>query len=395
MKLWRKILLIGTALLIAGLIGYGFLPKPLNVEVVRIERGDLRVAVIEEGRTRVKDSYAISAPVAGYLSRIGLEAGSTVRAGQSVAELGPAPSAMLDPRSREQAVAAVSAAEAALSAASKNTELSDAQDAYAEEQLKRTKELFTSGYVSRDEYERAETAARSARAASESARYSEEGARHSLSGAKAALNRISGSTRDKDIVRISSPVSGVVLKVLKKSEGMVQAGELIMEVGNPNSIEVEVDVLSDDALRISPGMKVLFERRDGYGQLEGVVRLIEPAGFTKVSALGVEEQRVWIICDITSPYEKWRALGHGYRMESAFILSEGKGLLLAPEGALFRQAEGWAAFLYDDGIARMITVKVGRRDGIRAEVLDGLKEGQLVIAYPDRSLKDGGRVKLR
>ena len=395
MKLWRKLLAIAIALLVAGLIAYGFMPKPTMVESVRVSRGDLRVTVSEEGRTRVKDSYVISAPVAGYLGRIGLENGTALKAGEPVASIGPSPSALLDPRTREMAVANTSAAEAAMSAASETAKSARAQAVYAEAQLKRESELFKSGYVSKDDYERADSSAKSALASSESAAYNVEAARDALEATRVVLKRFGGSGGRRDTVRVAAPVAGEVFRIIKKSEGMVQPGDPIMEIGNPESLEVEVDLLSSDALRVRPGMRVLLDRRDGQPQLEGVVRVVEPSGFTKISALGVEEQRVWVICGITSPHEQWKTLGDAYRLEATFVIDEGRGLLLAPEGALFQHAGGWAAFLYDDGKARMVQVKVGRRNGISAEVLGGLSEGQLVINYPDRSLIDGAKVKLR
>ncbi len=395
MKLWRKLIAVIIALLIAGLIAYGFMPKPTMVEAVRITRGDLRVTVSEEGMTREKDRYVISAPVAGYLGRIALENGAAVEAGGVVAVIGPAPSVPLDPRSREMALANVSGAAAALSAASENAKSASAQAVYAEAQQKRESELLASGFVSKDDAERAESSAKSARASYESARYNVQAASDALKAAKAVLRSFGASGGRQDAVRVTAPVAGAVLRIIKKSEGMVVPGDPIMEVGNPASLEVEVDLLSSDALRVRPGMRVLLDRRDGQPPLEGVARVVEPSGFTKISALGVEEQRVWVICDITSPHEQWKNLGDAYRLEATFIIDEGKNLLLAPEGALFQHEGGWAAFLYDDGKARMVLVKVGRRNGINAEVLGGLGEGQLVINYPDRSLTDGAKVKLR
>jgi len=193
-------------------------------------------------------------------------------------------------------------------------------------------------------------------------------------------------------VLIKSPVNGHVLKINHESEGVVQAGETLVEIGDPKMLEVEVDVLSADAVRISPGTPVLFERWGGKEPLKGKVRVVEPTGFTKISALGVEEQRVLVISDIISPMEKWTQLGDGYRVEAGFILWEAEGVLQVPSSALFRYENGWAVFVMKNKKALLRKVKLGRRNGLNAQVTSGLIEGNTVITHPDSSIEDGTSV---
>jgi HlyD family secretion protein len=247
------------------------------------------------------------------------------------------------------------------------------------------------------EFEQAETDARLAGARLRSLGFAVDVARFELEAARTALlySAAEGTGGLKRRVAISSPVHGRVLKVQHESEGVVAAGEALIEIGDPRALEVEVEVLSDDAVRIGPGTRVLLERWGGAGPLEGRVRAVEPAGFTKVSALGVEEQRVLVISDIVSPPERWERLGDGYRVEARFILWEGEDVLQAPSSALFRHEEGWAVFVMKNGRALRRQVETGRRSGLSAEVLSGLSEGEMVIPHPDRSIEDRTRVKLR
>jgi HlyD family secretion protein len=204
----------------------------------------------------------------------------------------------------------------------------------------------------------------------------------------------SASSSSGEVVPVAAPASGRILKVIRESEGVVPAGEPLLEIGNARSLEVEVEVLSDDAVKIAPGMRVIFERWGGPEPLEGRVRRIEPHAFTKISALGVEEQRVRVISDFTSPPEKWERLGDGYRIEATFVLWEGDGVLVAPASALFRYDGGWAVFLIEQGVARRRQVQVGRRNGLEAEIVAGLKEGDRVITHPDSSIQDGTLVEV-
>lgn len=397
MKWWRKIGLAALAAAVAAAVVYGFMPRPVPVDTAKAARGPLRVAVEEEGKTRVKDRFVISAPVAGIARRIELEAGDPVAKGHTVAELEPMRSAVLDPRARAEAVARLRAAEASLKAAEQRAAAAKADAEYAGSELARVRGLQQKGFASRDDLERAEANARRTGADLRSAEFGVKVAAFEVEEARTALRysaaeEAAGPTRR---VLIRTPVDGRVLKVFHKSEGVVAAGAELLEVGDPAALEVEVDLLSEDSVRVGPGTRVLFERWGGEPALEGRVRIVEPAGFTKVSALGVEEQRVHVISEIVSPRRTWERLGDGYRVEASFIVWEGTGVLQVPSSALFRHGEGWAVFVVKDGKARRRAVETGHRSGLSTEITSGLEEGETVITHPDRSIEDGTRVRQR
>jgi HlyD family secretion protein len=301
---------------------------------------------------------------------------------------------VLDPRARARAEAQVAAAEARLQAATEQVRAADAAADLAVAELGRIRTLFDKGDVAEGSLDRAEADARASRANQRSAGFEVERARYDLEAARTAL-KYAGEEFPEDAaerVIVRSPVDGQVLKVYRESEGVIAAGEPILEVGDPRALEVEVDVLSADAVRIPEGGRVIFERWGGP-PLEGRVRVIEPAGFTKVSALGVEEQRVWVIADIVAATEQWQRLGDGYRVEARFVLWEGDDVLQVPESALFRHDAGWAVFVADGGRAGLTPVEVGRRNGLRAEILGGLQAGDRVIAHPPSELESGDRVR--
>jgi len=390
LKLRGKILL---ALLVAAVviaIVYGLKKSPVHVETSRIERGPLRVTVEEDGRTRVRDRYTVTAPVAGYLRRIGLEEGDSVTAGEVIAQLEPSGPESLDVRARARAGADIKAAEAALKSATGDAKAAEAGFNYASSNRARTEELFGKGVVSEDELEKVRTETESARASLESARFRVEVARHELEAARTALKYTASDTGDAgDEVGIASPVDGRVFRVFRESEGIVSAADPLVEIGDPSAIEVEVDLLSADAVRVGPGTKVVFERWGGGTPLTGRVRVVEPSGFTKISALGVEEQRVFVISDITSPPKEHEGLGDGYRVDASFIVWESADVLRVPESALFRKEDGWAVFTVEEDRAALRSIKLGHRNGIHAEVLSGLSVGEEVIVHPGRDVEDG------
>ena len=393
----RRIFVLVVAIVVIGVIAYGFLPRPVTVDAAAVKQGPLRVTVDEEGKTRVKDRYVISAPVAGFLRRIELKAGDPVRKGECIATLEPLRSTVLDPRARAEAKAAVDAAEAALRAAEENARAAEAEAEYAAQKLERSRKLFEGGFVSRDDLDQAETNAKRTDANVLSIKAAVNVARSDLEKARAVLahSAAKGPERTGEIVRICSPVAGRVLKLHHESAGVVQAGEPLLDLGDPAKIEVAVEVLSADAVNIRKGTHVLFERWGGEGTLEGRVRVVEPGGFTKISSLGVEEQRVNVIVDFNSPRERWQGLGDAYRVEASFIIWEGKDVLQIPASALFRKGDAWAVFVIDRSRARERAVSIGHRNGLAAEVLSGLTEGERVIAHPDRSVEDGVRVRAR
>lgn len=393
MQLRRQIGLGLVGLLVIAAIVYGFMPKPVAVDVLPVVRNTLEVVVEEEGRTRVIDRYAISAPVAGYARRIELDVGDAVNQGQTLVSLDPLPSTVLDPRSRAQAKAQVAGAKAALLAAQENASAAKASHDFAKVEYERVKELCKTQCVSKTEEDKAAAEARRSFANLRSANFAVEVARHELEAAKTTLQfSAAKSTETPDKVVITSPINGSVLKINRESEGVINVGQALIEVGNPRALEVVVEALSADAVRMSPGTKVRFERWGGEQILEGVVRVIEPVGFTKVSALGVEEQRVLVITDITSAPEQWQRLGDGYRVEARFVLWEQEDVLQIPASSLFRYKDGWAVFVMQDDIAIRKVVDIGQRNGLNAQILSGLDESEYVITHPDDSIENGVEV---
>jgi HlyD family secretion protein len=392
---WILLVILLAAIVLA--IGYAFLSKPVAVEVARVSRGKLVVTVREEGKTRVVDRFTVSSPVAGIARRVTLEVGDRVARGQPLVDIDPAPPPFLDLRRKESAEAKVRAAQASLEAAKEQERVAAAKEEYARSTFERTAKLHGSGFESRDALEAAETGARQARSELGSSTFAVSVARSELEAARAELLSVAAKPAQKtrERVTVRSPVEGSVLSIQHKSEGAVREGEPLIAIGDPRTLEVEVDVLSTDAVRIRPGSRVLFTRWGGDPALEGKVREVEPAGFTKVSALGVEEQRVLVIADIVSPREAWARLGDGYRLEADFVLWEGEGILQVPAAALFRHGDGWAVFAADGGRARLRPVQAGQRSGQGAQILSGLAEGAVVIVHPSDQVRDGVRIRAR
>ncbi|MGD8618612.1 MAG: HlyD family efflux transporter periplasmic adaptor subunit [Gammaproteobacteria bacterium] len=397
MQLTRKAGITLTAMAVAAALAWGFWPGPVPVEGVPVVRAPLRVTVEEEGRTRVKDRFVISAPVAGYLQRIQLEVGDAVTQGQTLAVMEPLRPEVLDPRSRARAEAQVAAAQAALKSAEEQVVSTRAEDIYAQAEYRRKQKLLKDALISQGDLDQAQTLARQAVAARRSAEFAVEVARFDLEAAQTALQySVSGDGEEElETVKLRAPVASRVLAIHHESEGVVVTGEDLLEIGDPAALEVAVDVLSADAVRIRPGGAVEFRRWGGEQPLEGVVRVVEPTGFTKISALGVEEQRVWVIADITSPREQWQQLGDGYRVEANFILWEGQDVLQVPASTLFHHGDGWAVFAIRGGKARRVAVQAGHSNGLVTQVLTGIEAGEVVIAHPDDRVEDGVRVAVQ
>lgn len=395
---WKRWLVIGMVVAaVVLLIAYGYRPQPVLVEAGKVSRGPLRVTIEEEGKTRVTDRFVVSAPVAGFARRVKLDVGDPVRRGQLLLHLEPLRSNVLDPRSRAESQARVAAAEAALSGAREQVSADAADAGYWEGELARIQELHASGDVAKGRYDRTLAESRRAEAVRRSAEEAVKVAASELEAARAALEHSAASQamNPAELVAVHAPVGGRVLKLVHESEGVVNPGDPLLEIANARSLEVEVEVLSADAVRITPGMRVLFERWGGDVPLEGRVRLVEPVAFTKISALGVEEQRVLVIVDITSPPDLWERLGDGYRVEASFILWEAEDVLQIPNSALFRYEDGWAVFMVDTGFARRRAVRVDHRNGLVAELVSPLAVGEQVITHPDDSIEDGTEVKVR
>ena len=393
---WVRRGLIALAVLaVVGLIVVAWIPNPVEVEVATVQRGPLVVTVNEDGRTRVKDRYVVSAPITGNLARLDLEAGDSIEQDQVIARLVPLPPPLLDSRTRAEARARVDAAQAATRQAKAAVNRARYERDFAKQEADRALAVVEQGGLARSDADRAVSTYRSAQEALSSANFGARVAEHELKLAKTALMQLSGQGEDVEQLEIISPVAGQVLEVFQESEGVVQSGTPIVEVGDPAALEIVVDVLSQDATRIPSGAATTIERWGGKKPLNGHVRVVEPSAFTKLSALGVEEQRVNVIIDLDDDHEHWSTLGDGYRVEARISVWEGKDVLRVPASAVFRSEEAWATFLVDGGTAVLRSVKIGETNGLETEVLSGLDEGDTVIAYPSDSVRDGVSVKAR
>ena len=393
----RRIIWLITIVLIAAALIYGFLPQPRLVDIAKAARAPMQVSVEEEGKTRVIDRYIISAPVAGTTCRVDLDVGDYVEKDQSLVTIEPLQSSALDPRSRAEAQFRVAAAQASLQAAEQNAQSADAEAELAGKELRRLKPLANNGHVTLERLDQAETMARSSAAAKRSADFAVNVARHELGAAKTALEYAGdeGELSPATTVQVRAPVSGRILKIQQQCAGVVAPGQALLEIGDTRSLEIETEVLSSDAIKIKPGMRVIFNRWGGEKPLQGQVRTVEPVGFTKVSALGVEEQRVLVISDITSEPVQWQNLGDGYRVEARFVIWEDNEILQIPASALFREDEGWAVFVMDKDKAQKKAVDLGRHNGLYAQILSGLNEGDSVITHPDDTIEQGVAVRQR
>ena len=389
----QRLFLVLFGLLVVAAIVYAFLPKPLSVEIVRVTRGPLQVTVNHEGRTRIKERYIVSAPLSGRLLRVDLHPGDTIRAKETIlTAIEPADPALLDPRARAEAEARVKAADAAKSRAIPNLDRARAANELARTELARAQKLNTEGAMSHQELDNAELKARGADEEFKAAEFALQIATFELEQARAVL---SGGDPAAAASRfeIRSPVDGVLLRVFQESESIVQPGIRLLEIGNPRDLEMEIDVLSTDAVRIKPGDKVFVEHWGGDAPLLGRVRLVEPAAFLKTSALGVEEQRVNVIAEFVDPIEKRATLGDAYRIEARIVVSEADNVLKVPAGALFRRGEDWAVFAVERGRATLRIVKIGRRNDLEAEMLSGLRESEELITHPSDKIQDGARIR--
>ncbi|WP_420857232.1 efflux RND transporter periplasmic adaptor subunit [Marivivens marinus] len=403
-KLSRSFLTLLAAVAVGGALTAAFWPQPTLVDMGQVVRGDLQVTIDEEGRTRVREAYVVSTPVAGRLLRVQVHPGDQVTGGETVvAQMRPTNPAALDVRTREQAHAAVQAAEAALRVAQADLNAAIAADDLAESDLQRTQSLFDSEIVSQAALDRAQSAARAARASLDTARAAISIREAELNNARAQLigfddvslaNAIGGASGDE--IPLYAPITGRILRIVQESETILPAGAPVMEIGNiENDLEVVVDLISSDAVQVTVGDLVSLEDWGGPVALEGRVARIDPFGVTKYSALGVEEQRVGVVVDMLSPPEARPSLGHGYRLEARIIIWQADDVLKVPSSALFRESDGWALFRVVDGIARLTPVELGHSDGIQTEVMSGLSEGDPVILYPSAGLADGAQVAPR
>ncbi len=398
MNIWAKrILWLLVALAAVGGLVWAFSPRPVPVDVGVVARGELTVTVSEDGRTRVIDRYTVSAPLTGQLERIRLDEGERVRKGQTVARIAPVAPPLLDVRTREEAEARVAASQAALSRA--RAAQSRARETYqlARSEARRHQQLFEGGVATGQATERARSEARTAAADLESARFSVAVAQSDLEVARTALRTITGEApqEDADVLEVSSPVDSQVLQVVQESEGVVQTGTPLVELGQLDSLEVVIDVLTADAVAVEPGQSVRLVRWGGDRVLSGRVERVDPSAFTEVSSLGVEEQRVNIIVRLTSPRGEWRDLGDGYRVEADIVTWQKPDILQVDASSVFRARGGWAVYRVVDGRAELTPVEIGRRTERRVQILDGLEPGERVVLYPTDAVADGVRLEPR
>jgi HlyD family secretion protein len=388
----------GVAALVVALV-WLLRPQAVPVDLSTASEGPLRVTVTDEGEARVRDVFVVSAPVAGLMRRVVLEPGDAVAANETeIARIEPAAPMFLDERSQAEARAAVDAAEAALSYAQAQARRAEAERDFAEAELQRLRTLARNQSVSQNDLDAAERRAKTAAAAVAEANALIAMRASELKQARARLlnpSRAQRAEEECECVIVRSPISGTVLRVIQESETTIAAGAPILEIGDPRGLEIQVDLLSEEAVRVKPGQRVVVNGWGGDRPLNGVVRRVEPFGFTKISALGIEEQRVNVLIDLTDPYEHWAALGHGYRVEPSIVVWESPSVVRVPLSALFRDGERWAVFVSDGGKARLREVEVGQQNGLHAQIVSGIQPGERVVVHPNDRIADGTRIEVR
>jgi HlyD family secretion protein len=394
---WRwikRVLYTLIAFVVVGGIAFAWIPKPIPVDVAPVTVGPMRVTVDEDGHARVKDRYLVSAPIIGNLGRIELQPGDDVKAGQVLARIVPLLPPLLDERTRTGGEARVAGALAAQQQAGLQIERAQASVELVRNDVARLKSLAATGAAPRQQLEDATLQERRANAELASLRFAAQVADHEVAMARASLSRLRPGAKSHEELVVPSPVAGRVLKVHRESEGAVQIGAPLLEVGDPSALEIVIDVLTSDAVRVRATAPV---RIDGWGgpPLDGQVRRVEPSAFTRLSALGVDEQRVNVLVDLTSPRERRAALGDGFRVEAHIVLWEADQVVQVPPSAVFRRGEGWALFREDGGKAHLVPVKLGERNAAAVQILDGVAPGTHVLLHPSDQVHDGARVQAR
>ena len=389
----RRPLFAVAAVAALAIATWGFWPRALAVESAAVARAPLAITFVEEGRTRLRHRYVISAPLDGVIERVEPEPGDAVAAGDTLATLLPATAALLDPASRAQAQANAQAADKQLAAAQASVVAAAAELARSRAALRRAEALAGSQLIARAELDtlRAQT---TAAAADHDAARARRDATIAIRDAARAVIALQGNSRRDDVrLALRAPVSGRVVQRLVESAGPIRAGQPVMVVGDLAGLEVVAEVLTADAVRISPGTAVRLLRWGGEPPLQGHVRVIEPGGFTKVSALGVEEQRTLVVAAIDTPIAARAKLGDGYRVDAQFQVWQSADALTVPTAALFRDGPAWAVYAIDAGRARLRRVELGQIGEDAAEVRSNLAAGTRVVLYPGDSVRDGMRVR--
>ena len=387
---------------VAGVIAIGlaisFMPRAVMVDLVEVTPGPLVVTIDEEGETRVHDVYTLSAPVTGRVQRINSLVGDPVTTNETVlAQVEPGDPSFLDPRSEAQARAAIQAAEAASDLAAAAVKDAEAQYEFARAEYARMQELVKEGSVSKRDLDSAERDYKARHAGLDTARAALQVRNYELEVARAQMVsplETQGSREACDCIPITAPVSGRILQITDRSERVVREGDVLMQIGDPKDLEIVVDYLSMDAVKIEAGQRVIIDNWGGAEPLEGRVRLVEPFGFLKISALGIEEQRVNVIIDFANDVG-WERLGHGYQVETRVVLWDVDDVLAVPLTALFRDGEKWALFVEEDGRAKLRHVETGQKNGIVAEIREGVEAGEKVVAHPSDRVSDGIRIASR
>lgn len=387
-----------TLALLAGLV-VAFRPQPIAVELAPVRRGVFQQTIDKDGKTRVRQRYTVSAPLAGMVQRLPWKVGDVLHQGALVATIAPSAPPFLDLRTEHELTERVGAAEAAQQRTAADTARVQAVLAQAQTDLRRARHLSTRGLVSQGQLEQAELAVATARRQLEAAQQAEHAAEHDLAAARAALLQLRGEAPGAQAAQklwhLYAPVPGRVLKVWQESAGVVSAGTPLLDLADATDLEVVVDLLSTEAVRVQPGMPVFIERSGLPQPLDGRVRMIEPVAFTKVSALGVEEQRVNVLIDLVSPYAHWQELGDNYRVEVRILVLHRDQALTLPTSALFRVQQRWMVFVLTQGRAATRAVTLGPRNAVEALVDSGVVEGEQVIVYPSDAVRDGVRVQAR
>ena len=395
----RVLLWLTIILVIVVIIGFSFRPATVLTDIDTLSRNSLLISISEEGKTRIHDTYIVSSPVTGYLRRINADVGDAVSLSSTViASIEPIDPTFLDPRTEAQAKADIEAAASSKELAKAQVAQVEAELDFALAEFNRMRELIVNGSVSQRELDAAERAYRTTRAELATTQAALQMKIFELERAQAQLlSPVATQTRlsDCQCIDITAPIDGKVLKILNKSEGVVQAGTPLVEIGDPRRIEIVVELLSFDAVKVEVGQDVLISNWGGEDILHGKVSQIEPVGFKKISALGIEEQRVNVIVAFAGEYQERARLGHGYQVDVEVVLLESADVLTLPISALFRERDDWAVYAVVNGTIEKRIVKIGRRNSFATEVLSGLSSGEAFVVHPNEQTKDGTRVAQR
>lgn len=388
MKRRNQIALAVAALAVAAIVAWALQPRPITVETALVTRGPFELTVSDDGKTRVRERYVVSAPLAGRIDRIELREGDRVKRGETIALLTPTPPALLDARAARELEARFGAAQARFAAARAEALRAESVRDQARADFDRQAKLAQEKFVAESAREQAFLALRTAERNVDAARFSQHAAEHDLEQARAALKRYeSGEPGPR--WPVTAPLDGSVLKVVQKSEGAVALGAPLVELADARALEAVVDVLSQEAVAIRPGMAARIELGQGVPPLAARVRLVEPGAFTKVSALGIEEQRVNVVLDFTDPLDTLQTIGDGFRVDAQIVTQRIDDALKVPVGALWRDGDGWAVFVAEGDRDRQRRVEARLRNTVEAVVEKGLAAGERVVVYPSDALNDG------